>query len=206
LLGSLPEYIYSVASDGLYVNLFQASTIRWPQDGQTVELKMATDFPFDRGVQLTVGLTQPKRCKIRIRVPSWAKREVKIEVNGRMAASGKPGTYVTVDRVWNNADVIAFTLPMDFSLTRYEGLDKIPGHERFALEYGPVLLAVDGSADARLVVESGSQPQDILKQIKPKFGKPLQFDVAGDSPQSYRPYWDLQNGPLTCYPVIDIRH
>jgi hypothetical protein len=205
LLGSLPEYIYSIASDGLYVNLFQASTIRWPQGGQTVELKMASDFPFHPEVQLTLGLTQPIQCKIRIRIPSWAKREMKITMNGQVTAGGKPGTYATLDRVWNNADVIAFTLPMDFTLTRYEGLDKIPGHERYALEYGPVLLAVDGSADARLVVESGSQPQDILKQIKPKFGKPLQFDVVGDSPHSYRPYWDVHDGLFTCYPVIDLR-
>ncbi|MBI4166996.1 MAG: glycoside hydrolase family 127 protein [Acidobacteria bacterium] len=203
LLGSLPEYIYSIASDGLYINMFQASTIRWPQDGQTIVLKMATDFPFHPEVQLTLGLNQPMQCKIRIRVPYWAKREMKIAVNGRTAASGKPESYVTLDRVWNNADVIAFTLPMDFTLTRYEGLDKIPDHERFALEYGPVLLAVDGSADARLVVESGSRPQDILKQIKPKFGKPLQYDVAGASPQLFRPYWEVQGGPFTCFPVID---
>jgi DUF1680 family protein len=205
LLGSLPEYIYSIAPDGLYVNLFQASTIRWPQDGRTLELKTTTDFPYHPEVQLTLGLSQPTRCKIRVRVPSWAKREMTIDVNRERAASGKPGAYVTLDRVWNNADTIAFTLPMDFTLTQYEGLDKIPGHERFALEYGPVLLAIDGSADARLVVENGSQPQDILKQIKPKYGRPLHYDVAGASPQQYMPYWEVQDGPFTCYPVIDKR-
>jgi hypothetical protein len=73
------------------------------------------------------------------------------------------------------------------------------------LEYGPILLAIDGSEDARLVVEQGSRPEDILNQIKPKFGKPLQFEVSGNSPQLYRPYWDVQQGPFTCYPVIDIR-
>lgn len=204
LLGSLPEYIYSIAPDGLYVNLFQASTIRWPQDGQNLELATTTDFPFHPEVQLTLKLNQPKRCKIRVRVPSWSKREMAIRVNGQIADHGKPGSYAMLDRVWNNADVIAFTLPVDFTLTRYEGMDQVPGHARFALEYGPVLLAIDDSADARLIVESGTRHQDILKQIKPIFGKPLHFEVAGASPQLYRPYWEIQDGLFTCFPVIDL--
>jgi len=35
-------------------------------------------------------------------------------------------------------------------VTRYTGLDKIEGHERYALEYGPILLAIEGDDDARL--------------------------------------------------------
>ena len=68
-----------------------------------------------------------------------------IQVNGTLATSGKPGTYVTLDRTWSEGDTITFRLPMDFKLTRYTGVDKIAGHERYALEYGPVLLAILGS-------------------------------------------------------------
>jgi len=53
----------------------------------------------------------------------------------------KPGTYVTLDRVWKSGDTVTFSLPMDFHLTRYVGMEPSFGQERFALEYGPILLA-----------------------------------------------------------------
>ncbi len=42
LLGSLPEHIYSIAPDGLYVHLYEPSTIRWQQGGQPLELAVKT--------------------------------------------------------------------------------------------------------------------------------------------------------------------
>ena len=54
LIGSLPEHIYSLASDGLYVNLFEPSTIHWTEGGASLRVKMATRFPFDREVKLAI--------------------------------------------------------------------------------------------------------------------------------------------------------
>ena len=42
LLGSLPEYIYSLSSDGVYVNLFEASTLRWPHSGGEMTLTLSS--------------------------------------------------------------------------------------------------------------------------------------------------------------------
>jgi DUF1680 family protein len=128
-----------------------------------------------------------------------------IRVNGTLAASGQPGTYVTLDRTWSEGDTITFCLPMGFKLTRYTGVDKIAGHERYALEYGPVLLALVGSADARLVVRSSQRHQDLLKQLKPKTGLPLHFTIAGDVVHEYIPYWEVPYKQMfTCYPIVDL--
>ena len=63
---------------------------------------------------------------------------------------------------------------MTFRLTRYTGMDKIPGHERYALEYGPILLAIEGSDDARLLA-TGANAEDFVKQLTPVFGQAAVF-------------------------------
>ncbi len=203
LLGSLPEYIYSVASDGLYVNLFEPSTIEWAQSGAQMKAKMSGNFPMNPDVKFEITSSQPVQVKIRIRVPSWAAGPMKISVNQEVAVSGNPGSYVTFDRSWSSGDTVEFTLPMQLKLTRYTGLDKIVGHERFALEYGPVLLALIGSSSAVLKVP-GERHEEILRRIKQDPDRPLHFSIEDHPEFSYIPYWQVVTEPFTCYPVIDL--
>ena len=92
LIGSLPEHIYSIASDGLYVNLFEPSTIRWKQNGQVLSLKMMTKFPFHPEVRLEFSAARPAHARIRLRVPSWAAHELEVYVNGSHAATDRKST------------------------------------------------------------------------------------------------------------------
>ena len=206
MLASLPEYIYSIAPDGLYVDLFEPSRITWSAGGQTLELEMTTRFPFRPDVQLRLAAAQSSPAKIRVRVPNWAAHEMPIRINGSLAASGKPGSYVTLDRTWSDGDTITFQLPMEFKLTRYTGVDQIAGHERFALEYGPILLAVAGSSDARLAVRNGERPENLVKQLKPRSEHPLHFALDGDTAHEYIPYWEVPyKAAFTCYPIVDVK-
>ena len=203
LIGSLPEYIYSVASDGLYVNLFEPSTIEWTQGGAQMRATMSGNFPMSPDVKLEFASSRPVQAKIRIRVPSWAAGPMTINVNHGVAVSGNPGSYVTLDRSWSSGDIVEFTLPTQLKLTRYTGLDKIEGHERFALEYGPVLMALIGSSNAVLKVPGG-QHEEILQRIKQDPYRPLHFAIEGHPEFSYIPYWQVVTEPFTCYPVIDL--
>jgi len=202
LYSSLPEYIYSIAADGLYVNLFEASTITWQQAGQSPQLKMLTRFPFKPDVQLRLSLAQPMRSKIRVRIPTWAAAEMPILVNGTPAATGKPGSYQTLDRTWSDGDTISFVLPVNFRLTQYLGLERVPGQERYALEYGPILLALVGPMDEKEGTRIASRPEDLVKQLKPKVGQPLHFSIDGDAEHEYMPYWEVTDQVFTCYPII----
>lgn len=203
LLGSLPEYIYSTAKDGLYVNLFAASSIQWPQAGQTLGLKMATSFPFQPGVTLTLSAAHPTRSVIHLRVPAWASRPMPILVNGHQIALGKPGTFAALDRVWKNGETIAFTLPITPKLTHYEGFEAMPGQERYALEYGPILMAVVGPMDEGQGAKLAFRPADLVKRLQPVAGQPLHFAVAGDMQHQYVPYWQVGDEVFTCYPILE---
>jgi DUF1680 family protein len=196
LLGSLPEYIYSLADDGIYVNLYEPSTVRWKHASSEMTLTLSGSFPHRPDVKLQIATAAPAAAKIRIRVPGWAAGAMPIDVNGAKAATGDPGSYVTFDRTWSSGDTITFRLPMELKLTRYIGLDRIEGHERFALEYGPILLALVGSDSAVLKIAG-------VGQIKPDPDRALHFNIDGHPDYTYIPYWQVLSEPFTCFPVID---
>ena len=63
LIGALPEFIYSIAKDGIYINLFEPSTVTWQQSGQNLQLTMKTEFPLKPEVRVEVGVSKPVRPK-----------------------------------------------------------------------------------------------------------------------------------------------
>ena len=204
LLGSLPEHIYAIAPDGMYVNLFDPSTLSWSNAGQSMQVKMTTQFPFQPDVHLGITAAHPLRAKVRIRVPSWASSEMPIMVNAKVAATGTPGSYVTLDRTWSDGDSITFTLPMKLKITRYAGSTETAEHNRYAVEYGPILLAAVGSNDVILRVDGTAHPEEFLAQLTPKPDQPLHFTVARNQGIEYMPYWKVTNQPFTCFLAISV--
>ncbi|MBZ5584317.1 MAG: glycoside hydrolase family 127 protein [Acidobacteriia bacterium] len=201
LLGALAEFLYSVAPDGIYVNLFAASSIAWRQGGEPLRLAMAAEFPFRPEVELRLSAPRPARFRIRVRVPAWAAREMQIRVNGAVAAAGKPGSYARLDREWRDGDTIAFSLPMEFRVTRYTGQDRIAGRPQYAIEYGPILMALVGDVDPEGAARVPYPPGELITRLRPA-GEPLHFSIEGDPARAYRPYWQVADQVFTCYPAM----
>jgi len=202
MIGALPEFIYSTAADGLYVNLFAPSTITWKQGSGALSLKMATEFPDAPAVTLTITGEAPAKSVLRIRVPGWAQSDMPITVNAKVAAIGKPGSYVALSRRWKPGDRIAFTLPMGFKTTLYEGDEQIEGDDRYALEYGPILMALVGSPDAGEGARLPFPASELIHRLRPVAGQPLHFAIEGQPEHKYIPYWQVREEAFTCYPYI----
>jgi len=200
IFGSLPEYIYSVADDGIYVDLFSASEIKYLTQNHSMQLKMNTQFPNSPKVEITIGNDQPVQNKIRIRIPSWVSADMPIKVNGSEIGSGKAGTYLEVDRTWKNGDVISFTLPMDFRVTKYTGLEPGFQENHYAVEYGPILMAMVGVKGKKFDIGVKTTPENVKKLLKSVPGKPLHFSVEGNSEFEYWPYYEVQEEPFSCFP------
>jgi hypothetical protein len=211
-IARLPQYIYSVAEDGLYVNLYTPSTINWQCRGQAVSLTMATDFPIGQEVTLTLATGAPVNLALRVRVPGWAGRAMTVKVNNASIAEGQPGTYLTLDRQWQDGDQISFVLPAQLNLTHYTGFDQISGWDRYALEYGPVLMALTGSPDERYKQPDGSpcaqlptRPDEVVSILQPAPGQPLHFMIPGQTEHVFVPYYEIAAGEdFTCFPIIGI--
>ena len=209
LIAKLPEYIYSIADDGIYINLFAASTISWEQDNEILGLAMNTQFPKSEDVSISFKGSSSKKMKIRVRIPSWAEGDVKVNVNETTAVTGKPGTYVTIDRIWKDNDMISFDLPMSFRMHKYTGLSQDKEYDKYALTYGPLLMSLVGdSADSTLNIPAIK----LIENLKPITGDPLQFDLNaqlkfdlnGKPGCKYMPFFQVQEGEkFNCYPTID---
>jgi uncharacterized protein len=200
IFGSLPEYIYSTTSDGIFVDLFTASGIKYQAGNQTMTLAMKTQFPYDPKVEIVVGNDHAAQSKIFIRVPSWVSKEMSVNVNGSEAGKGAPGTYLLLDRKWQSGDVISFVLPMDFRVTKYTGLEKGFEENHYAVEYGPILMAMVGVKAKKENIGVKTTPESIKNMLKPVPGKPLHFSIEGNTQFEYWPYFEIQEEPFTCFP------
>jgi DUF1680 family protein len=133
------ESIYFRSADGsaLWVNLYLASTLAWPERGFTVV--QATDFPRAQSSTLTVNGSGPLTLKLR--VPSWAIRGYRVSVNGvDQNVTAIPGSYLTLPRDWSPGDIVEISLPFQLRVER--ALDDPSVQSLF---YGPVLLTTLGA-------------------------------------------------------------
>jgi DUF1680 family protein len=232
LYSTLPEYIFSISEDGLYVNLFEPSSITWKTGGRTCGLTMTSRFPLQREVSLRLAVAEPTPMKLRVRVPGWAMADMPIQVNGQEAAVGKPGAYVVLEHAWRAGDIVTFALPIGFRAVRYEGADRIPGHSRYAMLYGPVLMAAVAPLNDKNKVDlpdfvflddKKKADENNVKQLKkwtylvriahdpavpkdwltPQPDQPLTFSVAGQAEPYLKPFWRIDKESYTCYPVIE---
>jgi DUF1680 family protein len=167
-----------------------------------MELTVKTRFPFETAVHGTVKTAAPTEANLRIRVPSWAAREMKVSVNGRPVGVGRPGTYLPIKRQWSDGDTIEFTLPAAIRVKRYTGADQIAGETRYSVEYGPILLAAVGSSKVDLSVDSGHDAEHLSNHLEPIVGLPLHFTVRGNPGRKFMPYWQVSEEEFTCYPAV----
>ena len=145
IYGMLPALVYHLhcRDNGITVNLFADSVITVGEGPKAYSVRMETGFPEENTVKLTV-LAENLVFPLRLRVPGWVSEDVQICINGKAAAVGKAGTYVTIERAWQYEDTVTFVLPRKVRTVRYEGMTVINGYERYALMDGPILMAVSG--------------------------------------------------------------
>ncbi len=66
------DSIYFHDDHGIFVNLFIASEVNWPEKG--LRLEQQTNFPEEEGTTLVVHADKPTELALNIRIPYWATR------------------------------------------------------------------------------------------------------------------------------------
>jgi DUF1680 family protein len=137
---------YLRSEDGIYVNLFTPSSVRWADGSTKLQLTQVTRYPFDNKIEIQVSSSQPHEQTIYVRIPAWATPNPVLMVNGtRVSDAVEPGTFVPIRRTWKDGDRVQIELPMPL---RLEAVDA--NHPNtVALIQGPlVLMAVAESQPA----------------------------------------------------------
>ena len=125
------DSIYFHGADSLYVNLFIASELSWPEKGLTV--RQDTKFPEEQGTKITITAARPVELALNLRIPGWIAAGGYARLNGKkLEAFAAPSSYLTLRRTWKTGDTVELALPMDLRLDRLPDDPKIA-----AILYGP---------------------------------------------------------------------
>ncbi len=131
-------YFRSEDDSALYVNLYISSTLNWHQKGIT--LSQNTDLPYSDEVKLIVS-SGSGSFALFLRVPYWSVNGFTVSVNGNVQQVDVcSGSYLKLERLWQQGDVISLQMPMSFHL-----MPVMDRPDLASVFYGPVLLAVQES-------------------------------------------------------------
>jgi DUF1680 family protein len=98
-------------ADGIYVNLYIPSTLRWKQGDAEITLTQKSEYPFESNVQFEMSASKPKNFSVNFRIPSWADG-ASLSVNGKRVGDAIiPGKFASIQRQWKTGDRIELELP-----------------------------------------------------------------------------------------------
>ena len=228
IYGLLPEFLYSVTGDddespALYIDLYNSSEFVWERKQGKVKIKTRTAMPYDEKIHIELECEEEQRFTLKLRIPSWVSGSVTVTIDGNRKITGQKGSYLSVENNWHGCHTVDFSLPFAWKLTKYHGAeehqeeyydvrtDPPAEHERWAYEYGPLLMSFcgvppdrdfDSRADYKIFLNVESENYSAWMK---KSDEPLHFKIDG-SPYMVIPYFELGNDdPFTCYPYFHSR-
>jgi len=140
----LPDYIYALSRDGVYVTLYHNSELDWHlEDGSGIQLLQMTSYPWGGDVQLTVNPQRTENFVVYLRWPGWAP-SANLAVNGVPVplSNAQRGTYVPISRTWKRGDTIQLSFPLQ-PLIMAANPRLVSLYGRGALMRGPLVYALE---------------------------------------------------------------
>ncbi|NKF24203.1 glycoside hydrolase family 127 protein [Solimonas marina] len=205
------DTIYFHTGEQLYVNLFIASELHWPEQG--LRLRQETAFPQQQGTTLKLKLRRPRTLTLQLRIPAWA-RGATLSVNGQpQDVTLQPGTYYALRRRFADGDVVALGLPMALHAAPLPDDDGLQ-----AMMYGPLVLAARLGGDGLTpdMIEVADQRPSFNRFIgeqlpsvyfkpdqswmQPLAGQALTFEAQGIAERlTFIPLYQIQNERYAVY-------
>jgi DUF1680 family protein len=147
--GTLPQVAadyrilgYFHDSDGVYVNLYLPSTVKWTAaNGAHLSLTQSGGYPLEGHVALVVKASKATDMALRLRIPAWAQNVAtdagtSIQVNGLPVSAPVSKGFATLRRKWKDGDRVELNLPLPM---RLEAIDA-QHQDTVALVRGPLVL------------------------------------------------------------------
>lgn len=132
-LTSLGAYTHSVQADGLAMHLYTDCALEADVAGAKVKLAVATDYPWDGRVKVTVNPAAPARFTLRLRLPGWCTQPA-ASLNGAAVdlAAHRCDGYLHLGREWRAGDVVELDFPMS--------VQRLRAHPHVSYDVGCVAL------------------------------------------------------------------
>ena len=162
-VASLSGYIYAVKDDTLYVGLYIANEGTVEVAGNSVNVAMTGNYPWNGDLELTVdpSSSEPSEWTLALRIPGWARNQPvpsdlytyadPTEEKSVITVNGEPVDYeplmakgfARIRRKWTPGDRVAIHFPMPVHhVVSHPSIPENTG--RVALERGPVVYCFEG--------------------------------------------------------------
>ena len=198
----LTDTIYFHNDDAVFVNLYIASEVNWPEKG--LRLTQQTSFPEEQGSTFLISTAKPVDVDLKLRIPYWAKSG-SVKINGRpLPAFADPGSYLVLRGPWKNGDRVELSLPMHLHAAPMPDKESLQ-----AAMYGPLVLA------ARFEEEPRANWYRHFRAEEKQTAMPtLEFKGKADDPASWLQqgsgsltfHATAQNQPVTFVPLAKVVH
>ncbi len=208
-LAQVGNYAYSLAEDGLYVNLYGSNELdSKTSNGERLKLRQKSNYPWDGAVEITIDKVPKELYKIYLRIPGWS-RNSQILVNGKpFSKPSESETYFVIERYWKKGDIITLKMPMPVELMQANPLVEETKNQ-VSVKRGPIVYCLESEFlpnnvsinEVILDTTSSFQTQPILIKGRELVGIKAKVNVR-DTPswnkQLYRP---LEDASTTYYKV-----
>lgn len=172
LLASLEQYIFSYHEDSIYLHLYMSSVLNIAGEADGISIEVATGYPWDGQVELTVDVAQPREFTLALHIPGWCQTP-SATVNGEqleLAAIMGRG-YAKVNRLWQSGDKITLDFPMPvIRLAAHPQVRENAG--RVALQRGPLVYCLEEA-------DNGPVLTDIVLPLEPEFQTTFDPELLG---------------------------
>lgn len=181
--------IYFRSRDGVVVNLYAPSQVRWGQGRAAIVLTQETDLPLGQKVKLRIDCAEPVTFSLALRMPGWIEGSPDLYINGRPAKTDTRRGFSVVRRHWKAGDTVTLELPRDF---RTEPIDD-QHPNTVAVMRGPLMYVEMNSntGEARLAQ---------LDHLNAVDGKPGVFSaIDGASKRVHAPFYMVHDETYNTY-------
>lgn len=152
IISLLPTFFYAERGKKFYINQYVDSHY----EGKDFQFVISGNYPANEQIALTVGKGADR--ELNLRIPSWCNNP-SVQLNGKQIDGVRPGSYLTINRKWQNGDKLTITFPMEEKWVKREHhsdyekyylaggeimyKEKPTNHIPYAFLRGPVVYCAD---------------------------------------------------------------
>ncbi len=133
------------ASGGIVAALYGPGALETTAGVEETPVKITaqTRYPYQEAIEFSIQPARPTAFAFSLRIPAWCGR-ANLAVNGEaVVATLQPGSFFTVERLWQSGDRVRLELPFELALDHWPG-------GGVSLTYGPLRLALPIPAHAEI--------------------------------------------------------
>jgi hypothetical protein len=149
-------------------------------DGSKVRLTEETNYPFEESIKFTFNMERKVPFPFYLRVPGWSKKASLTINNQSVKVTTVGGSYIRIDREWNNNDQVKLTLPMEISIRTWQA-----NQNSVSVDYGPLTFSLKIKEEYKKLNSTKTAIADSKWQEGADPEKWPAFEIAYKTPWNY---------------------